>query len=146
MPTTPWFNTFHEERVEAARPIQRYADDDLELDDFHLKKPVKSVPAASYGARVSDPATSHAATPTSSAAANVQNAILQAAMVYGPGTEEEFADRCAIPRPSISPQFAPMIRRGLLVNVMDPATGKPLKRKNESGKWAMVRGLPNNSI
>lgn len=104
------------------------------------KKPVQSV-GIPLGARGTDPVTSHDAVPDISTSAGVQAVILAAAKLHGPGTEEEFSEWCNIPRPSISPQFRPMIRAGLLVDVTGP-DGKKLKRKNRSGKLALVRGLP----
>ena len=97
--------------------------------------------ATSFGARVTDPSTSHDAKLSEERFKQIQEAILQAALDHGAGTEEEFSDWTGVPRPTISPCFRPMIRLGLLVDVIDPATGKRLKRKNRSGKKALVRGL-----
>src|ERR1017187_2750912 len=93
--------------------------------------------------RGNPPGTRHDAAPSRERMRQLQDAILTAAQLHGPGTEEEFAVWTNIPRPSISPQFRPMIRVHLLIDVIDPATGKKLKKKNSSGKLALVRGLPN---
>lgn len=95
------------------------------------------------GARTSDPETSHAAVPSRSEAATIQAAILDAAEENGPGTEEQFAQWVGIERTSLSPQFAPMIRAGLLVNIRN-SDGTTRKRMNSSGKMALVRGLPEH--
>ena len=125
------------------RIIERYPGSyrwESPLADVTAKKPVQSV-GIPLGARRTDPVTSHDAVPDLSTSAGVQAAIIAAAKLHGAGTEEEFSEWCGIPRPSISPQFRPMIRAGLLVDVVD-ANGKKIKRKNHSGKSALVRGLP----
>lgn len=127
------------------KPVQNVSLDSLREEMKAVARGDRPAPAdagvISYGARRTDPVTSHEAVPDLSTSAGVQQAILQAAKSHGAGTEEEFSEWCDIPRPSISPQFRPMIRAGLLVDVVD-ANGKKIKRKNHSGKSALVRGLP----
>jgi hypothetical protein len=118
--------------------------DDRPCRDCLVLKPKKH-PIAHAGiefdepkrARLTDPSTSHEAAAT---ATNYDDAILQAYAQHGPGTEEEVSKWTGIPRPSISPCFKPLERRGLIVKILRP-DGTVLKRKNDSGKSAIVRGL-----
>ncbi len=100
-------------------------------------------PAPLIGARNTDPDTSHEAVPTLSESASTQHAILETLAAHGAMTEEECAIITGVPRTSLSPQFKPMIRAGLIINLRN-ADGSLMKRKNPtSGKKALVRGLPH---
>jgi hypothetical protein len=134
--------------VTAKKPVQTVSLDSLREEMKAVARGDRPAPADAgvisygYGARRTDPETSHEAVPDLSTSAGVREVIQQAAALHGAGTEEEFSEWTGIPRPSISPQFRPMIRAGLLVDVIGQ-DGKKLKRKNKSGKSALVRGLPS---
>lgn len=103
-------------------------------------------PAPLIGARNSDPETSHDAVPTTAAAGSIQAAILNALEEIGISTEEEVAIFTGVERTSLSPHFKPMIRAGMVVNILNP-DGTKMKRCNPtSGKMALVRGLPRHQI
>jgi hypothetical protein len=102
--------------------------------------PFQPLPAR---ARVTDPETSHDA-----AAVKDDRWLWAAALRYvaehGPSTEETILLGIGLEqRSSGSSTISQMVKQGALVNIIDPATGKPMRGMNTSGHTARLRGLPS---
>jgi hypothetical protein len=129
-------------KVAYYRPKQTLAEFlDAEPEESPIEQLAGFAPIAR--ARHTDPETSH-----ESAALKDQSKLWQQIHEYlqhnGPATEERVLTGIGLEqRSSGSSAFAQMERAKLVVNMAD-ALGSKLKLKNTSGRWAMVRGLPEH--